>query len=116
MGKKDLTEEDIKNQYITPALNKAGWDPKMMRMEYAYTAGRIILHGKMTARGKQKKVDYLLYYKSNIPLAIVEAKDNNHAVGAGLQQAIGYANDLDIKYVYASNGLNSSATDWGIFL
>ena len=65
MGKKDLTEEDIKNQYITPALNKAGWDPKMMRMEYAYTAGRIILHGKMTARGKQKKVDYLLYYKSN---------------------------------------------------
>ena len=104
MGKKDLTEEDIKNQYITPALNKAGWDPKMMRMEYAYTAGRIILHGKMTARGKQKKVDYLLYYKSNIPLAIVEAKDNNHAVGVGLQQAIGYANDLDIKYVYASNG------------
>lgn len=105
MGKKDLSEEDIKAQYITPAITNAGWDMKsQIRMEYAFTAGRIIVRGNMTSRGKQKRADYLLYYKNNLPLAIVEAKDNKHSVGAGLQQAIEYANNLDIPYVYASNG------------
>lgn len=69
-----------------------------------FTAGRIILRGNVTARGKQKRADYVLFYKRNFPLAVIEAKDNNHAVGAGLQQAIGYAKALDIYYVYASNG------------
>lgn len=105
MGKRDLSEEDIKAQYITPAIEKAGWDiKKQVRFEYAFTAGRIILRGNVTSRGKKKRADYLLFYKPNIPLAIIEAKDNNHMPGAGLQQAIGYADTLDIKYVYSSNG------------
>lgn len=105
MGKRDLSEEDIKAQYITPAIEKAGWDiKKQVRFEYAFTAGRIILRGSVTSRGKKKRVDYLLFYKPNIPLAVIEAKDNNHTPGAGLQQAISYADTLDIKYVYSSNG------------
>lgn len=105
MGKRDLSEEDIKARYITPAIVDSGWDlKKQVRLEYAFTAGRIILRGNVTARGKQKRADYVLFYKSNFPLAVIEAKDNNHPVGAGLQQAIGYANELDIYYVYASNG------------
>lgn len=104
MGKSYLSEEDIKLRYITPAITDAGWDKKQLRLEYAFTAGRIILRGNITARGKQKRADYVLFYKSNFPLAIVEAKDNNHPVGAGLQQAIDYAKVLDISYVYASNG------------
>lgn len=105
MGKRDLSEEDIKAQYITPAIVDSGWDlKKQVRLEYAFTAGRIILRGNVTARGKQKRADYVLFYKSNFPLAVIEAKDNNHPVGAGLQQAIDYAKSLDIYYVYASNG------------
>ena len=104
MGKSNLSEEDIKLRYITPAIQKAGWDNKQIRMEYTFTAGRIILRGNITARGKKKSVDYLLSYKNNFPLAIVEAKDNNHPVGAGLQQAIDYAKSLDVPYVYSSNG------------
>lgn len=104
MSKYDLTEEDIKFRYITPAIEKAGWDKKQIRLEYFFTDGRVILRGNVTARGKRKKADYLLSYKNNLPLAIVEAKDNKHAVGAGLQQAIEYAEILDVPYVYASNG------------
>ncbi len=104
MGKSHLSEEDIKLRYITPAIHNAGWDNKQIRMEYAFTAGRIILRGNITARGKKKSADYLLSYKNNFPLAIVEAKDNNHPVGAGLQQAIDYAKSLDVPFVYASNG------------
>ncbi|NLV82903.1 MAG: DEAD/DEAH box helicase family protein, partial [Synergistaceae bacterium] len=105
MGKAHLSEEDIKARYITPAITNAGWDiKKQVRLEYAFTAGRIILRGNITARGKQKRADYLLSYKNNFPLAIVEAKDNTHSVGAGLQQALEYAKALDVPYVYASNG------------
>lgn len=105
MGKRDLSEEDIKARYITPAITGAGWDiKKQVRLEYAFTAGRIILRGNITARGSKKRADYLLFYKNNFPLAIVEAKDNKHSVGAGLQQAIEYAKALDLYYVYASNG------------
>lgn len=104
MGKKDLSEEDIKARYITPAVEESGWSKKQIRYEYAFTAGRIILRGNMTKRGKKKRADYLLFYKPNLPLAIIEAKDNNHSVGAGLQQAIEYAEALDVKFVYASNG------------
>ncbi|MCZ8494041.1 EcoAI/FtnUII family type I restriction enzme subunit R [Priestia megaterium] len=105
MGKRHLSEEDIKARYITPAITNAGWDiKKQVRLEYAFTAGRIILRGNVTARGKKKRADYVLFYKSNFPLAIIEAKDNNHSVGAGLQQAIEYAKSLDVSYIYASNG------------
>lgn len=105
MGKKDLSEEDIKARYITPAVVDAGWDlKKQVRFEYAFTAGRIILRGNVTIRGKRKRADYVLFYKNNFPLAVIEAKDNNHPIGAGLQQAIEYAKALDIYYVYASNG------------
>lgn len=104
MGKRDLSEEDIKARYITPAVEGAGWEKKQIRYEYAFTAGRIILRGNITTRGKKKFADYLLFYKPNFPLAIIEAKDNTHAVGAGLQQAIDYAEALDVKFVYASNG------------
>jgi type I restriction enzyme, R subunit len=105
MGKRNLSEEDIKARYITPAITNAGWDiNKQVRLEYAFTAGRIILRGNITARGKKKRADYVLFYKNNLPLAVIEAKDNNHPVGAGLQQGIEYAKALDISYVYASNG------------
>ncbi|MBS4194308.1 EcoAI/FtnUII family type I restriction enzme subunit R [Lederbergia citri] len=105
MGKRNLSEEDIKTRYITPAITDVGWDiMKQVRLEYAFTAGRIILRGNVTARGKKKRADYVLFYKNNFPIAIIEAKDNNHPVGAGLQQAIDYAKALDIHYVYASNG------------
>ncbi|UUM12124.1 DEAD/DEAH box helicase family protein [Clostridiaceae bacterium HFYG-1003] len=105
VGKSILSEEDIKLRYITPAILGAGWDRNtQVRMEYTFTAGRIILRGNITARGRKKSADYLLSYKRNFPLAIVEAKDNKHSVGAGLQQAIEYAKALDVPYVYASNG------------
>ena len=104
MGKRDLSEEDIKARYITPAVEQSGWDKKQIRYEYAFTAGRIILRGNITKRSKKKFTDYLLFYKPNLPLAIIEAKDNNHPIGAGLQQAIEYAEALDVKFVYASNG------------
>lgn len=104
MGKRDLSEEDVKARYITPAVENAGWDKKQIRYEYAFTAGRIILRGNITKRSKKKFADYLLFYKPNLPLAIIEAKNNAHSVGAGLQQAIEYAETLDVKFVYASNG------------
>lgn len=105
MNKRNMSEEDIKLKFITPAIMNAGWDiHKQVRMEYAFTDGRIILRGNITTRGKRKRADYLLSYKSNLPLAIIEAKDNNHSIGQGLQQAIGYAKMLDVPYVYSSNG------------
>lgn len=104
MDKSEMTEEDIKLKYITPAIERK-WDKlSQIRMEYSFTDGRVIVRGSVVARGKRKKADYILYYKRNLPLAIVEAKDNNHSVGAGLQQGIEYASILDIPYVYSSNG------------
>lgn len=105
MKKSEMTEEDIKLQFITPAIEHAGWDKsKHIKMEYFFTDGRIIVRGNSTARGARKKADYLLYYRQNLPIAIVEAKDNNHSVGDGMQQAIAYAECLDVPYVYSSNG------------
>src|SRR5262245_10901619 len=93
MSKKSLNETEICQNYITPAIAKAGWDPQtQIRREFAFTAGRVIVRGKIAARGKRKRADYLLFYESNLPLAVVEAKDNNHAIGGGLQQALEYAN------------------------
>jgi len=101
----EMTEEDVKHLFVTPAIHKAGWDPHaQMRLEYFFTDGRVIVNGHRAERGERKKADYLLYYKRNIPLAIVEAKDANHSVGAGMQQALDYAEILDVPFAYSTNG------------
>ena len=105
MNKKDMSERDICTKYITPALVKAGWDIKrQIREEVTFTDGRIIVRGNVTTRGKRKRADYILYYKSNLPIAVVEAKDNKHSIGDGMQQAINYADILDLQFAYSSNG------------
>lgn len=104
-NKKNMSEEDIKMKYITPAIEQAGWNiKKHIRAEYTFTDGRVIVRGNLTSRGKKKRADYILFYKPNIPLAIIEAKDNKKSVGAGMQQGIEYAKILDIPFVYSSNG------------
>ncbi|TYL89089.1 DEAD/DEAH box helicase [Bradyrhizobium rifense] len=105
MDKRSLSERDICTKYITPALRDAGWDEILqIREEVGFTKGRIIVRGKLVTRGKAKRADYILYYKPNIPLALIEAKDNNHSVGDGIQQGLDYAATLDIPFVFASNG------------
>ncbi|WP_133137176.1 EcoAI/FtnUII family type I restriction enzme subunit R [Legionella rowbothamii] len=104
-NKKSLSERDICSKYITPAIIEAGWDLlSQIREEVSFTKGRIIVRGKMHIRGEQKRADYILYYKSNIPLAVIEAKDNNYSVGAGMQQALNYAETLNVPFVFSSNG------------
>jgi type I restriction enzyme R subunit len=108
MNKKTLTEADIRTKFITPAIvgvNGEKWDVMTQLREEAYfTRGRVIVRGKTVKRGEAKKADYLLYYKPNIPLAVVEAKDNTHSVGAGMAQALEYAEILDVPFAYSSNG------------
>lgn len=105
VNKKDLSERDICSKYITPSLTNAGWDlEKQIREEVSFTDGRIIVRKKLVTRGERKRADYILYYKPNLPLAIIEAKDNKHSVGAGMQQALKYAEILDIPFVFSSNG------------
>ena len=105
IDKKGLTERDICTKYITPALEKAGWNKQTQLLEEVYfTDGKIYVRGKLTSRGKAKRADYILYYKPNIPVAIIEAKDNKHSVRAGIQQALDYAKILDIPCVFSSNG------------
>jgi len=105
MDKKALSERDICTKFITPALRRAGWDEQLqIREEVSFTKGRIIVRGKLVSRGQAKRADYILYYKPNIPLALIEAKDNNHSVGDGMQQALEYAATLEIPFVFSSNG------------
>ena len=104
LDKKTLSERDICSKFITPALKNAGWDlDRQVLEEVSFTAGKIYVRGKLTARGERKRADYILYYNAN-PVAIIEAKDNNHSVGAGMQQALAYAKMLDIPCVFSSNG------------
>lgn len=94
MSKKDLTEAEIRSRYITPALrgvDGSKWDFSQIREEYYFTQGRVIVRGRTIRRGEANKADYLLFYKKNLPLAVIEAKDNNHSVGDGPQQALDYA-------------------------
>ena len=104
--KKNLTERDICTKYITPAIvETAGWNrDTQIREELSLTKGKVLVHGKLHSRGKQKRADYVLYHKTNIPLAIVEAKDNTHTLHSGIQQAIEYAELLDVPFAYSSNG------------
>lgn len=99
-----LTEEEVKHRYITPSIENSGWEKEQIRMEYFFTDGEMRIRGSKAQRGKRKRADYLLSYKSNIPLAIVEAKDNVHSIFDGMQQAINYAKILDVPFAYSSNG------------
>jgi len=105
MDKKTLSERDICTKFITPAVLKGGWDvDTQVREEVSFTKGRIIVRGKLVSRGQAKRADYILYYKPNIPLAVIEAKDNSCSVGDGMQQALDYAATLGIPFVFSSNG------------
>jgi type I restriction enzyme R subunit len=107
VDKKALTETDIRSKFITPALvsPQGKWDlMTQVREEVYFSKGRVIVRGKTVKRGVAKKADYILSYKPNIPLAVVEAKDNNHSLGAGMQQALEYAEALDVPFAYSSNG------------
>ena len=105
MNKKTFSERDICTKFITPAVTKAGWDiDTQIREEVSFTKGRIIVRGKLVSRGQAKRADYVLYYKPNIPLALIEAKDNTHSVGDGMQQGLDYATTLGIPFVFSSNG------------
>ena len=105
MDKKKLSEASIITKYILPSVVEAGWDiDKQVAQEVGFTDGRIIVRKKVVTRGKRKRADIILYYKDNLPLAIIEAKDNKHSVGAGMQQGLNYGEILDIPFVYSSNG------------
>nr|WP_319495231.1 DEAD/DEAH box helicase family protein [uncultured Desulfobacter sp.] len=105
MNKKQLSERDICTKFITPALARTGWDiATQVREEYPLTQGRIIVRGKLHTRAKNKRADYVLFYKPNIPIAVIEAKDNTHSMGDGMQQALGYADMLQVPFVFSSNG------------
>ena len=108
LNKKSLTETDIRTKFITPAIVGADgmkWNVMtQVREEVFFTKGRVIVRGKTVRRGEAKKADYLLDYKPKLPLAVVEAKDNNQSVGAGMPQALEYAEILDLPFAYSSNG------------
>ncbi|MCG5515664.1 MULTISPECIES: EcoAI/FtnUII family type I restriction enzme subunit R [unclassified Ectothiorhodospira] len=105
MDKKALSERDICTKFITPALERAGWDIQtQVREEVSFTAGRIIVRGRMHIRGKRRRADYLLNYHKDQPIAVIEAKDNKHGLGDGMQQALAYADALDVPFVFTSNG------------
>ena len=102
LGKKQMSEEDIKLNYITPVILN-GWKGHIT-METKITDGRINISGNIVARSKPKFADYMLYLNDGKPIAVVEAKDNNHSVSHGLQQAMTYAKMMDIPFAYSSNG------------
>jgi len=105
VDKKQLSERDICSKFILPAVKRAGWDEMAQVRENVYfTKGRIIVRWRLVTRGKGKLADFILYYKPNIPIAVIEAKDNNHSVGDGMQQALDYAVTLNIPFVFSSNG------------
>jgi type I restriction enzyme R subunit len=105
MNKKELSERDICTKFINPAIEKAGWNMRtQVREEVSFTDGRIIVQGNLHTRGVQKRADYILYYKPNQPIAIIEAKSNKSPVGSGMQQALNYSEILDIPFVFTSNG------------
>ena len=105
MDKQTLSERDICTKFITPALCKAGWNKmSQIREEVSFTKGRINVRGKLATRGQAKRADYILSFKPNIPLAVIEAKNNSHSVGDGMQQALDYAETLNVPFAFSSNG------------
>jgi type I restriction enzyme R subunit len=105
-AKKALSERDICTKFITPALVAGGkWDVMtQIREEVSFTKGRVLVRGKKSSRGEAKRADYVLSYKPGIRLAVLEAKDNNHPVGGGMQQALEYGDTLDVPFIFSSNG------------
>lgn len=99
-----LNEAETRSRLIRPAFVRAGWEEKQISEEVPFTAGRIMVRGKTISRGEKKRADFILYYKNNLPIAVVEAKDISHTISAGIQQALEYADILDIPFVYSSNG------------
>ncbi len=107
MDKKKLSEADICEKFITPAIQLAGWDTvEQIYREYTLRPGRVVVRGSHAARDKKSilRADYVLFFRTNIPLVVIEAKDNNHAVGAGMPQAINYAGMLNVPFSISSNG------------
>lgn len=105
MNKHELSERDICTKYILPALEKAGWDLQMqLREEFELAPGQIRVRGKMVSRGKRRRADIVLCYKPNLPIAVIEAKSNQRSVGAGMQQALDYAERLNVPFAITSNG------------
>src|SRR5262245_50382726 len=104
-SKAGLTETDICMKFITPAIERAGWDLQtQVRREVTFTDGKVIVRGKMWKRGKRKRADYVLVWDRSLPIAVIEAKDNSYPVGGGMQQALGYAECLDAPFAFSSNG------------
>lgn len=104
MDKKTLSERDICTKFITPAIQQVWWTQNQIREEVSFTKWKIKVRWKVIARWEPKRADYILYYQNNFPIAVIEAKDNKHTVGDGMQQALSYAESLDIPFVYSSNG------------
>ena len=104
MNKNELSERDICTKFITPAITQAGWTQSQIREEVTFTKGRVVVRGKLVTRGEKKRADYILYYKPNLALAVIEAKDNKHSVGDGIQQALNYAESLNVPFAFSSNG------------
>ena len=103
--KRRLSERDICTKFITPAIEKAAWDINtQVREELTFTAGRINVRGKLHSRGRKRRADYVLYHQKNLPIAVIEAKDNKHSIGDGMQQALAYAEALDVPFAFSSNG------------
>ena len=104
IDKKSLSERDICSKFITPALIRSRWDHTQIRENVTITRGRVLVKGTKVSRATAKYADYILSYKTNLPIAVIEAKDNNHSIGSGMQQALAYAEMLDIPFVFSSNG------------
>jgi len=105
VDKKKLSERDICSKFITPAIEEAGWNVQtQVREEFQITQGRVLVQGQLHSRAPSKRADYVLFYKPNIPIAVIEAKDNKHNVGSGMQQGLGYADILQVPFVFTSNG------------
>ena len=105
LDKKSLSEQDICTKFITPALEKAGWDKMLqIREQFYFTKGQILVRGNLLSRKEGYRADYILYYKPNMPIAVIEAKNNNYSVGEGMQQALEYAEMLEVPFVFSSNG------------
>lgn len=105
MDKRQFSEQDISTKFITPAIENAGWDRMHQYVEQkTFTDGRIHIRGNLTSRGKKKRADYILYYKPNIPIGIIEVKENNDSMGAGMQQGLEYAEILNLPFVFSTNG------------
>jgi len=105
VDKKALSERDICTKFITPAVAAAGWDiQRQVREEVTFTKGRVIVRGRLHTRGQARRADYVLYHQVNLPIAVIEAKDNTHGPGDGMQQALDYAESLDVPFAFTSNG------------